>query len=70
MEGYCLNCDKKQSYKVLTRKGTVDIRGKVVDFDENYAVCAVCGEELYVPSVTDSNIESVQKAYDKLKESN
>lgn len=65
---YCLKCDMKRPYKVLSRCGTLDIRGQVVGFIENYAVCSVCGDELYVPKVSDSNIGSVQAAYDKLKE--
>ena len=63
---YCLKCDMKQPYKVLSRMSTLDIRGNIVGFKENYAVCSVCGDELYVPAVSDTNIEAIQEAYDKL----
>jgi len=58
----------KQPYKVLTRCSTLDIRGSIVGFIENYVVCSVCGDELYVPKVSDTNIEAIQEAHDKLKE--
>ena len=65
-ERYCIGCDKKQPYEIRKRIGKLDIRGRSIEFKEKYAVCSVCGEEMYVPEISNGNIDAVEAAYYKL----
>jgi len=60
---FCVQCGKEQEYIVDSRPDTVDIRGITVQYNELFAVCRECGEELYVPEISDANITSIETAY-------
>lgn len=60
---FCTHCGKDQEYIVDSRPDTIEIRGTIVCYSELYAVCRECGEELYVPEISDANIASIEVAY-------
>lgn len=62
---FCINCDEKTEHKVRTRRVELTVRGVTFSYVENYAVCAVCGEEKYVGEVNDANIATREEAYRK-----
>lgn len=59
---FCIYCRKPQPYNIFTRKDSIEIRGIVVQYDELYAVCQVCGKEMYVPEINDATIDSINNA--------
>ena len=61
---YCIHCGKEQEYIIGSRPDTVDIRGITIQYSELFAVCRECGEELYVSEISDTNITSIEKAYE------
>lgn len=51
----CWNCGEVRPYTIKGRESTRIIRGKEYVFHEKYAVCNQCGEEIYVPGLSDEN---------------
>lgn len=64
---YCIMCRSFCEYDVMSRKDTIDIRGVKVEYDEAYAICRKCGNEVYIPEINDSNIDTISKAFGKTK---
>lgn len=64
---YCINCDKRQPYEIRERYKTLNMRGCLSPYLERYAVCKVCGEELYVPEINDMNVSEVERAFRALE---
>lgn len=62
---FCVNCDEKTEHEVKTRRVELTARGVTFSYVEQYAVCAVCGEEKYVGEVSDANIAPREEAYRK-----
>lgn len=55
---YCIHCDRKVPVWIRHRK--IRLRGpdsNTVIYDELYAVCQFCNEEVYTPKVNDMNVE-------------
>lgn len=61
-DNYCICCDRK--VPVWLRDRTVRLlvsESKTVTYDEVYAICQYCGEEVYDPKANDMNVE--RRAY-------
>ena len=54
-ECFCLNCGCKQPYRVKSQVVARYKQGKAVCYEEEDAVCAICGEEVYPPEVNERN---------------
>lgn len=60
---FCISCGCKRSYAITSQKVENTIRDISFEYVEMIAHCTECGEELYVPEVNDSNVESQENAY-------
>lgn len=59
---FCGHCDRKVPFEVCYREVQITridredpTAAKSITYMEAYAVCKLCGEELYVPDVNDRN---------------
>ena len=68
-ECFCLNCGCKQPYRVKSQEVRAIVRGVVFFCPEETAVCAICGEEVYVPEINDRNVVYRESAYWKARDS-
>ncbi len=62
---FCIACDEEVKYTVFAERVETVIRGVKISYVEISAKCPVCGEEIYVPEVNDSNVEAREDAYRK-----
>lgn len=62
---FCLACRQMNAYQVRDRNVERIVRGTVVRFTEKRAYCAICGEEVYLPSINDINSAAREDAYTK-----
>ena len=61
----CWNCRKKVSYRIKAHKEERIIKGVAYWFDEKYALCEECGEEVTVPGLDDENEREIDCIYRK-----
>lgn len=59
----CWNCRKKVSYTIKARKEARNIKGIDYLYDEKYAVCDECGEEITVSGLDDANEREIDNIY-------
>ena len=62
---YCYQCDK--DVEIIIREETIktEIKGFVISYMSNIAYCKECGEEVYVRSISDENINKANKEYNR-----
>lgn len=61
----CCNCRKCVTYTIKVRKETRNIKGIDYLYDEKYAVCAECGEEITIPGLDDENEREIDGIFRK-----
>lgn len=61
----CWNCRKRVAYTIKARKETRNIKGIDYLYNEKYAVCAECGEEITVPGLDDENEREIDSVFRK-----
>ena len=54
---YCISCDRKVPIWIRHRNVTIECDSIAIKYNELYAICQYCGEEIYDPKVNDMNIE-------------
>lgn len=59
----CWNCRKKVPYTIKARKEARNIKGIDYLYDEKYAVCDECGEEITVSGLDDANEREIDNIY-------
>ena len=59
----CWNCRKKVPYTIKARKDVRQIKGIDYLYDEKYAICDECGEEVTVPGLDDANEREIDDIY-------
>lgn len=64
-EVLCWNCRKRVSYRIKARKDERIIKGVAYSFNEKYALCDECGEEITVPGLDDENEHLIDNIYRK-----
>lgn len=62
-EVLCWNCRKRVPYRIKARKDERIIKGVAYSFDEKYALCEKCGEEITVPGLDDENERQIDNIY-------
>ncbi len=62
---YCIHCNQEVSYNVVEKMTTKIIRGKNVSYMSKSAICPNCSKEIYVPEISDRNLERKIAAYKK-----
>lgn len=62
---FCINCDDKKPFSVITRKSEAEVRGVKFYYEESVALCKECGEEVYVSNVNDANVQARLEAYER-----
>lgn len=62
-EVLCWNCRKKVSYRIKAREEEKIIKGNTYHFNEKYAVCDICGEEIMVPGLDDENDREIDNIF-------
>lgn len=62
-EVLCWNCRRKVSYRIKARDEEKVIKGKRYHFNEKYALCDECGEEIMVPGLDDENDREIDNIY-------
>jgi hypothetical protein len=60
-EVLCYCCRKKVPYTILSREKTDNVRGTDYTYEENFAICNECGEEVMVPGIEDENEEYLMR---------
>ena len=61
---YCIDMVK---YSINTRVSMEEIDGIKFEFEEQYAICNECNNEIYVAGLHDKNLYSYNEAYKKAK---
>lgn len=64
-EVLCWNCRKKVMYTVKARKELQNIKGIDYQYNEMYAVCDECHEEITVPGLDDENVRELDIIFRK-----
>lgn len=64
-EVLCWNCHKRVSYKIKARQEERTIKGIAYPYNEKYALCDACGEEIFVPGLDDENECEIDNIYRK-----
>ena len=59
----CWNCRKKVAYRIKAHKEERIIKGVAYWYDEKYALCEECGEEVTVPGLDDENEREIDCIY-------
>ena len=54
---FCVLCGKRIKPQILSRKSECLVRGTRFEYDELYAVCPDCGNEVYTKETNDMNVE-------------
>ena len=62
---FCEKCGGKTAYTISERQSKKTVRGINFSYLEEYAVCSVCDDPIYVPEIHDANIERIEAAYRK-----
>ena len=60
---FCPYCGTERDYKVWSNFAHLVVRGKHIGYQELSGICEVCGHELYVPWINDTNVERREQAY-------
>lgn len=61
----CWNCRKKTEYTIKSRESVRTINDNDYTYNEQYAVCNTCGEEVMVPGLSDTNERNIDNLYRK-----
>lgn len=64
-EALCWNCRKMVLYRIKSRKEERIIKRQAYYFDEKYALCEECQEEITVPGLDDENEYEIERVYRK-----
>ncbi len=68
MKYFCTNCIKDVDYIIGIRfVKDLEVKDLKISYDEMFAVCKECGNEIYIPQVNDINVDARIKAYEKAK---
>ncbi len=59
----CWNCRTRTEYTIKSRKSLRIIKGTEYAYNEQYAVCNTCGEEVMVPGLSDVNEHELDNLY-------
>lgn len=59
----CCNCRKRVSYTIKARKEARNIKGIDYLYNEKYAICDECGEEITIPGLDDANEREIDDIY-------
>lgn len=59
----CWNCRKRVTYTIKARKEVRNIKGIDYLYNEKYAVCDQCGEEIMIPGLDDANEREIDDIY-------
>lgn len=63
----CGNCRKVAEYTLHSRISSREINGMFVQFNEKYATCDECGNNITVPGLDDENAREIESVYNGLK---
>ena len=66
---YCIGCHKEQPYSTQIRKESISCHGIPCTVSIERAYCTVCGDEVYVPEINDTNALNREGAYIAMKHS-
>lgn len=66
-KAFCLNCGSMTGFEIFTRSRTMEVWGLRFDYEQSYATCRQCGEEMHVPEVNDRNVRERAAAFRKAK---
>jgi hypothetical protein len=68
MKAFCINCDKEVDCIIGFRFiKNIKVKDIEISYDEMFALCKECGNEIYVPQINDVNVNARIKAYEKVK---
>ena len=62
---YCNNCGYQLRYQRAYRQTQGYYYGKSISFTEEYATCVICGQEVYVEDIYESNRIQAKQIYEK-----
>lgn len=65
MTAFCITCDGEVEYTVFAERVETVVRGVKISYVEVTAKCPVCGDEIYVPEINDTNVQAREDAYRK-----
>lgn len=60
---FCEVCRKDVEYKVEKSIIIARLKGKEIEYVGKKAICAKCGNEVYVPNVEDENLKALCYTY-------
>lgn len=63
----CGTCGKVTEYTLHSRISSREINGMFVQFNEKYATCDDCGDEVKVPEINDENTREFESVCEGLR---
>ena len=59
----CVHCKKVVSYQIHSRPGVAWVKGKKIEYEDNYGVCDECHKEVKVPELEDRMKKLIKNLY-------
>ncbi len=63
MKSYCMNCEKDVRLIIKEENQANIIRGEEITSLLKCTYCGNCGEEIYMPSINDENLDKIEASY-------
>lgn len=63
MKSYCMNCEKDVRVIIKEENQTNIIRGEEITSLLKCTYCGNCGQEIYIPSINDENLDRIEASY-------
>jgi len=61
--GFCEKCHGVKDYRIEMVKKEKDIKGELINYIAKEAYCTDCGEQIFISSIRDYNLDMMDKAY-------
>ena len=63
MKKYCEECGREVTAKIITKRETYEVCGKIIEVDAQILVCADCGEEFYCEELDNATLINAYNEY-------
>jgi hypothetical protein len=63
MKTYCYECNDDKDVELLEKEVTTTIDTITFIYSANIAKCKICGNEVYIPEISDQNLKRANDKY-------
>lgn len=67
MTGFCIYCLKKNEVEIVEKVENIKLRWSdtPITCSQKHAYCAVCGNEISIPEISDENLKELWKCFEQ-----